>query len=105
MMRGSHRHQSAGGTKGRQPIALGEICHEIRNARAGWRLVPTNRNVVLGLRTPFTRHHHELAAGATDAQHVLGRALVELAMQPTLKIRRGRLAKLPFRGQAVDLGL
>ncbi len=49
MMRGRHCHQSSGATKWRQPIALGEICREIRNARAGWRLMSVHRNVMLGL--------------------------------------------------------
>jgi integrase len=100
-----HRHQPPGCAKGRQPIALRKMRHEVRNTSARRRLVPTDGNLVLRARTPFARDHHELAAGTSNAQHVLRRILVELTVQPAQEIGVRRLAELSFRGQAIDLRL
>ena len=60
---------------------------------------------MFGKRTPFSRRHSEFPASAGNAQHALGRAVVELTMKAAQKLWRRWLKELVLRGQAIDFGL
>ena len=67
--------------------------------------MPADRDIVFRARAPFAGLHHELAIVAANAQHVLGRIVVEFAMQPADEIGGGRFGQAVLRRHPVDVGL
>ena len=74
-----------------EPVALGEVVHEVIDATArGWH-VPSDGDIVLWSRTPFSRVHHELPTGSADVEHRVRGTAIELAMEPPNELDRRRL--------------
>src|SRR5258705_260099 len=81
MMSGGCRDDPARPAHAVESIPLPEVAHEVVDSRAGWRLMPADRDVLFRSRSPFTRRHRERSTNASDPQHRPGSISIEFAMQ------------------------
>ena len=65
-----------------EAVAAFEMAHEGVDALTRGRQMASNHDVMLRTRAPFARRDHELAIGASDPEHLLGRVAIERAVQP-----------------------
>jgi hypothetical protein len=82
MMSRGHRDDSTRSAHLVESVALREVLHEVVDARAGWRLMPPDSDVMFRSRSPFTWRHRELATDASDPKHRLRSISIEFPMQP-----------------------
>ena len=93
MMSSGHRDDPARSAHALESITLREVVHEVVDARAGWRLVPADSDVVFRSRSPFARRHRELSTNAGDPKHRLRRISIELPVKPPNELGRRGLGR------------
>jgi hypothetical protein len=82
MMGRCHRHDLCRPTHPLERKSLLEIPHEVCDAGARRRNMPTNSDVMFRICAPFTWNHPKRALLSLDEEHGFRRIAIELAMQP-----------------------